>query len=235
MTDLNLLNRIQALLDKAVSTTFPAEAEALVAKAQELMTRHSIDEATLATRGRQRAEVITRSHLVEPPYATAKTRLLGAVLRNNGCRLVLHGRAVGARHCTLVGHPSDVEAAVVLYQTLVLHGVREMLRTPTPGPDNPRAFRHAFLLAFAARIGERLREAVRAATEEARGSGASTSAALVLADRVARVDAEVARLFPHLSAVRTSVSSGAGLSSGRSAADRAPLGRAVRSTPALPS
>ncbi|RST20878.1 bifunctional 3'-5' exonuclease/DNA polymerase [Streptomyces sp. WAC04770] len=45
-----MLTRIRALLAKAEATGFPEEAEALTAKAQELMARHSIDEALLAAR-----------------------------------------------------------------------------------------------------------------------------------------------------------------------------------------
>ncbi|NEA40757.1 DUF2786 domain-containing protein, partial [Streptomyces sp. SID11385] len=40
-----MLTRIRALLAKAEATGFPEEAEALTTKAQELMARHSIDEA----------------------------------------------------------------------------------------------------------------------------------------------------------------------------------------------
>lgn len=42
-----MLTRIRALLAKAEATGFPQEAEALTAKAQELMARHSVDEALL--------------------------------------------------------------------------------------------------------------------------------------------------------------------------------------------
>ena len=45
-----MLTRIRALLAKAEATGFPEEAEALSAKAQELMARHSIDEALIAAR-----------------------------------------------------------------------------------------------------------------------------------------------------------------------------------------
>lgn len=50
-----MLGRIRALLAKAEATTFPEEAEALSAKAQELMARHTVDEALLAVRGGVRA------------------------------------------------------------------------------------------------------------------------------------------------------------------------------------
>ena len=43
-----MLGRVRALLAKAESTEFPEEAEALSARAQELMARYSIDYAVLA-------------------------------------------------------------------------------------------------------------------------------------------------------------------------------------------
>ncbi|MFD0330099.1 DUF2786 domain-containing protein [Streptacidiphilus monticola] len=55
-----MLGRIRALLAKAESTDFPEEAEALSAKAQELMARHSIDAALLSARS-GRAETPPRS------------------------------------------------------------------------------------------------------------------------------------------------------------------------------
>ncbi|SCF93886.1 Protein of unknown function, partial [Streptomyces sp. Ncost-T6T-2b] len=49
-----MLTRIRALLAKAEATGFPEEAEALTTKAQELMARHTIDEALLAARTQSR-------------------------------------------------------------------------------------------------------------------------------------------------------------------------------------
>lgn len=45
--DPRVLGRVRGLLAKAESTSFAAEAEALSAKAQELMTRHAIERAVL--------------------------------------------------------------------------------------------------------------------------------------------------------------------------------------------
>jgi hypothetical protein len=229
-----IVRRIQALLDKAASTSYPAEAEALLAKAQELMTRHAIDEAALGPSDPRHGHVIARQHTVDSPYASAKTALLGAVLRANGCRLVYHGGR-GARQCTMVGHQSDLDHAVALYEVLLIQADRAMLRARRPEWEGVRSFRHAFLLGFATRIGERLRAAAEHAGEQASDCrGGST--ALVLADRRTRVDEELHRLFPHLgTARRRSASSGLGAMSGREAAERAALGRpSLASSAALP-
>jgi hypothetical protein len=215
------------MLAKAQSTEFPAEAEALMAKAQELMARHAIDEAMLQASGSGRGSDAVGSQVivVEPPYAGAKAALLGSVARANHCRLVIQGGGQGARTCVLVGHESDLAGVTTLFTALSLHATRTMLATPVPAHDGPRRFRHAFLHAFAARIGERLREATRQAEAEAGQGSPAQSVELVLRDRSDAVDRALAEQFPNLRTMRTQVSSVAGISSGRAAADTAALGQ----------
>lgn len=227
------LRRVQALLAKAESTDFPAEAETLLAKAQELMARHAIDEAMLAAAaGVARDDVITTVVVAETPYAGPKASLLHRVAAANHCRMVIQGGGRRARTCVLVGHRSDIDNVKAMFSALSLHATRAMLAASVPDDDAPRRFRHAFLLAFAWRIGERLREAARAATTEAeREHATGPSVAVVLRDRSEAVDRAIAEQFPHLRAVRTQASSHAGALSGRAAADRAPIGqRAVHGT-----
>jgi hypothetical protein len=219
------LRRVQALLAKAESTEFPAEAETLLAKAQELMSRHAIDDAMLRAAGSAEREPIdSHAVVVESPYAGPKSLLLGAVARANRCRMVIDGSGRGPRRCVLVGHRSDITGAKTMFIALSLHATRSMLAADVPPWDAPRRFRHAFLLAFAARIGERLRAADEAALADAeRKVGGSVS--LVLLDRSEAVDRAFAARFPHLRPVRVQASSRAGLESGRVAADRAALGQ----------
>jgi hypothetical protein len=220
------LRRVQALLAKAESTEFPAEAETLLAKAQELMARHAIDDAMLqAAAGARRDDIITTVVTVETPYDGPKSTLLGRVASANQCRMVIQGGRRGARTCVVVGHRTDVEGTKTLYSALSLYATRAMLSATPPLGDAPRRFRHAFLLAFAWRIGERLREAARSAVHDAESERTTgPSVALVLHDRSDAVDRALAGQFPHLRTVRTSVSSVAGLASGRAAADTAALG-----------
>ncbi|HEX2578340.1 MAG TPA: DUF2786 domain-containing protein, partial [Aquihabitans sp.] len=195
-------NRIQALLTKAESTAaeFPEEAEALLAKAQELMVRHAIDEATLSAAGRAASDrVVSDVIVVAAPYATAKASLLGSVGRANDCRVVMGRAGDGAQRCVVVGHESDLANVRSLFSALSLHAVRSMLAAPVPPYDTPRRFRHAFLLAFAGRIGERLWEAGETVRRQARAD-ASTGAgvAVVLADRSAAVDRAFRETFPRV-------------------------------------
>jgi hypothetical protein len=84
-----MLERVRALLAKAESTTFPEEAEALSAKAQELMARYSIDRALLeATSGLGVDDVSGRRLLIDDPYAKEKSLLLAEVAGANRCKAV---------------------------------------------------------------------------------------------------------------------------------------------------
>ncbi|MEO9222113.1 MAG: DUF2786 domain-containing protein, partial [Mycobacteriaceae bacterium] len=77
------LAKIRALLAKAESTDYPDEAEALTAKAQDLMTRYAIDAAVLhAKQGNNVAEEVrSRRVHIDKPYPDAKVTLLDSVAR----------------------------------------------------------------------------------------------------------------------------------------------------------
>lgn len=219
------LSRVEALLAKAESTEYPDEAEALLAKAQELMARHAIDEAMLAASGRANAsEVAIEEVRISAPYASAKASLLGSVAAVNTCRVVMTASGGGARNCQVIGHRDDLDATTTLYAALVVHATRAMLAADIPWGDTPRRFRHSFLLAFAGRVGERLRAARREAEDQVRREGA-TGVDIVLADRAHEVDRAFREAFPHTRTSRASSSSRAGHLSGRQAADQAALGQ----------
>lgn len=219
------LRRVQALLSKAESTEFPEEAEALLAKAQELMARHAIDEAMLRQTSHAPGEIASQPITIPPPYAAARSSLLGAVARANECRAVVQAARDGQQLCVLVGHRTDLDKVATLFAALSLHATRSMLAAPVPGHDTPRRFRHAFLLAFAARVGERLRLATEAARHDAGTTSSGSSVALALVERQHAVDRALAEQFPRLGTMRRSASSVAGVRSGRAAADRAALGQ----------
>lgn len=219
MTDDKVLSRVRALLAKAESTTFPEEAEALTAKAQELIARYSIDEA-MAAAPRGSSGPVLRTILVTAPYASAKISLLSAAAAVNRVRTILVGRA----KVTAVGYPEDIELVELLFTSLLVQASVAMHAADERDVQGrTRAFRHAFLLAFAGRISVRLSAAARAAEEEA---ATTHGAALVpvLIERRAAVEAAVKESFPRLERRSVSASHALGFRAGAAAADRADLG-----------
>lgn len=219
--DPRVLSRVRALLTKAESTQFEAEAEALSAKAQELMARHSVDRAVVDSHGGEGAEPLGRRIGVEAPYIDAKVLLLSEVASANRCRSVW---SRGLCFCTVFGFEPDVEAAELLYTSLLVQAGTAMraagrVRDHT-GRSRTRSFRQSFLVGFATRIGERLHEVTRSTTEQAEADhGASLLP--VLAGRSANVDEACATAFPDQVAHAPKASSDLGFFAGKLAADQA--------------
>ena len=222
--DARVLRRIRALLAKAESTEYPDEAEALTAKAQELMTRHAVDAVLLDPGGApHRADVTTRRVHVDDPYVRAKTQLLGAVADANGVRLVWYPELGIAN---LVGIPADLDAVELLFTSLLLQvGQALGAAERTAGRRSaPRSFRRAFLLGYAGRIRERLTSARERAT---RAAAAEQGVDLlpVLRSRQEAVDDAFTELFPRVRSTRSRSSMDAGgWWAGRAAADSADVG-----------
>jgi hypothetical protein len=223
MTDARVLDRVRGLLAKAESTEYPAEAEALTAKAQELMARHAID-AILVESGRPAGGPTDLRIDLPAPYAKGKFHLLAAVGAANRCRVVGSARFDWAR---VVGYPADVEAVEVLFTSLLVQATTAMLaegaQRDARGRSRTRSFRSAFLLAYAFRIGERLQEVDREATATA--AAEHPTLLPVLASREEAIDRFVEETFGRLRSTRVSVSNGEGFAAGVSAADAADLGR----------
>ncbi|SFF25759.1 Protein of unknown function [Blastococcus tunisiensis] len=213
------LRRIRGLLAKAESTEFADEAEALTAKAQELMTRHAVDAALLSPGRPGGADVRTRRVHVADPYVRAKMQLLAAVAEANDVRLVWY-QGVGIAN--LVGVRADLDAVELLFTSLLLQVAQALSVAERPGGGSAvRTFRRAFLLGYAQRIGERLQSARRQATAEA-AAERGVDLLPVLRTRQEAVETAVAELFPRVrpSRSRASVDAG-GWYAGRSAAERA--------------
>jgi hypothetical protein len=219
------LQRIRALLAKAESTTFEAEATAFTAKAQELMTRHAIDAAVLQGRsGLGDERPVTIRVPIDAPYADAKSLLLQTVAEHGRCRSVFHATLALS---SVVGFPADVAGVEVLFTSLLLQAQRALAdaarRAPAGTRTRGQSYRSAFLLAYAVRIGDRLREAnesVLATVEAEQGAGFLP----VLRSRQVAVDDLMAERFAGTtsSPVRGGYDA-AGWASGRVAADRARL------------
>jgi len=220
--DARVLHRVRGLLAKAESTTFPDEAEALTAKAQELMARHAIDAAVVAAERGRGPDVGGRRLSVDDPYAGAKAILVEAIASANRCRSVW-SKDLG--YATVFGDDGDLDAVELLYTSLLVQAARAMF-APGAGArrasaGSTRAYRQSFLVSFASRIGDRLRQAVEAATDAYADQHATLLP--VLASRRVAAEAACDESFPRVRPTTVSANDRAGWRAGREAADAAQL------------
>jgi uncharacterized membrane protein len=213
-----VLNRIRTLLAKAEATEFAAEAETFTAKAQDLMTRHAIDEALLRVAVDGPIDIRGVRVHIHNPYAGEKVSLLNQVARANRCRAVWN-KPLGL--VTVLGTPVDVDQVEMLFTSLLIQATRAMAGAGARRAgsfDRSASFRRSFLMAYAVRVGERLTESSAAAT-------ASYGAELVpvLQRQTDAVQAEFERLFPQTRTAKAGRYNAAGWEAGREAADRAHL------------
>ncbi|MGW3196681.1 DUF2786 domain-containing protein [Streptomyces sp. NPDC001118] len=215
--------RIRALLAKAEATGYPEEAEALSAKAQELMARHSVDEALLAAEAPAPDAPGACRIGVEPPYEQAKAVLLDAVAGANHCRAVWN-EPLG--FSTVVGFEADLEAVELMYTSLLVQATHAMTKAEAAqragGRKRTKTFRQSFLAAYAHRVGDRLAAAAE--------SQVTQDLLPVLATREIAVTDRLERMFPKTTTTRLrGVTDAAGWTEGARAADRAQ----VRARPRL--
>ena len=221
--DERVLAKVRGLLAKAESTTFEEEADALTAKAQELMARHAIDLAMLDADAPARSGVIARRIHVEDPYFEAKSVLLTVVAQANRCSAV---SAPQLGLVTVFGFPADLDITELLFTSLLTQATSSMVAAgrsvDRSGTSRTKSFRRTFIIAFAYRIGERLQDARQSATDDAL-STLGASLLPVLASRDEQVQARQQEMFPKVKVMRSSISNAAGWHAGREAADRATL------------
>ncbi|MDQ0762875.1 DUF2786 domain-containing protein [Streptomyces canus] len=223
--DDRMLGRIRALLAKAEATGYPEEAEALTAKAQELMARHSVDEALLDAHAPTKDAPGACRIGVEPPYEQAKAVLLDAVATANHCRAVWNEPFAFS---TVVGFEGDLAAVELLYTSLLVQAQSAMAKAEAAqragGRGRTKTFRQSFLAAYAHRVGDRLRTAAEAPVTD--------DLLPVLASREVAVTDRMDRLFPQTTTTRLrGVSDEAGWTEGARAADRAQVGHRPRLSP----
>ena len=206
-------DKIAKLLRKAEGNTTPEEAEALVAKAQELMTQYAIDEELLArARGQEVEDKVVEKHITyKGVYSAALYNIGRAVARANGCKTLI-SKMRGGTILYVVGMESDVERVKMLDASVQIQATSALVQWASDGiepwmtPMEKFKTRREFLFGFASgltlqltaarKAGERQAaeaEAARlneddAVDREAAKETASESVALVVRTRKQRVD-----------------------------------------------
>jgi len=236
-----LLDRVRKLLAKAEAEgVTPAEAQALTAKAAELMAKYGIDRALLAAERPETDHPANRIVDLDSPWAREKAHLLCGLASALRCHCILLGTGARAprrrgpsgspraQRVHLFGFTSDIERTDVLYTSVLLqmwHGLAAA-RVPDVG-TSPRAWRRSWLLGFATAVIARVREAEHAAVTAATTApgAAAERTALVLADRSLIVRRQLEQAYPVTRTARVTYS-GSGYRDGYAQGQRADIGSA---------
>jgi hypothetical protein len=221
-----LLDRVRKLLAKAEDESVtPPEAQALTAKAAELMAKYGIDRALLAADRPETDQPSNRMLDVDNPWARVKAHLLcglGSALR---CQCIMLHTTDGLKVHTF-GYSSDLERLDMLYTSVLIQMWHGLAGAQVPAwSRSPRAWRRSWLLGFATAVITRVRAAEYAATCQATDPAAASSsrAALVLADRAQVIRGEAERAYPLTRTARVTYS-GTGYRDGYAQGQRADIG-----------
>ncbi|MBV9092950.1 MAG: DUF2786 domain-containing protein [Streptosporangiaceae bacterium] len=223
-----LLDRVRKLLAKAEAEgVTPPEAEALTAKAAELMARYGIDRARLAAARPDTDRPDSRIIDIDNPWAQVRAHLLAGLAGAMRCQCVLlHASRPGAR-IHVFGYTSDLERADILYTSLLLQMARGLAGCAVPAAvRSPRAWRRSWLLGFVTAVVARVRAAEdRAAASAEADPDSGPGTALVLADRAVVIKRQVERAYPIMRKTRITYS-GNGYRAGYAQGERADIGSA---------
>jgi hypothetical protein len=226
-SDNTLLERVRKLLAKTEATgVTPAEAEALTAKAAELMTRYGIDRALLAAARPETDHPADRVITVPNPWGRVQAHLLCGLASAMRCQcIILTGAAPGTR-IHVFGYASDIERAGVLYTSVLVQMWQGLAAAKVPAwARSPRAWRRSWLLGFATAVIVRVRAAEQHATTTATAprAGSGTGAALVPADRTQVIGRAVKRAYPVTRTAKVTYT-GSGYGTGYAKGQQADLG-----------
>jgi hypothetical protein len=224
-----LLARVRKLLAKAEDAgVTPEEAQALTAKAAELMAKYGIDRALLAARRPETDRPADRVIDVDNPWARVQAHLLCGLASALRCQCVILARTGPGSRIHVFGYSSDIERTDVLYTSLLVQMWQGLAVAQVPGwARSPRAWRRSWLLGFATAVVTRVRAAEEAATRQATApaAGSGSQTALVLADRALVIRHNIKQAYPVTRKSHVTYS-GNGYGAGYTQGQRADIGTA---------
>lgn len=233
----DLLDRVRKLLAKAEDDgCTPEEAEALTAKAAELMARYGIDRALLGALRPETDSAGDRVFDLDNPWAAVKAHLLAGLASALRCQCILLSRREPGSRVHVFGYLSDLERADILFTSLLVQMARALASQPVPGyGGGAKAWRRSWMLGYASAVVARVRaaeEAALASAADAPAPAGGPSAALVLADRALTVRRQAEQAYPRTRRARVTYT-GNGYADGYREGQKADIGGAkLRSRPA---
>lgn len=201
MSDTNLtdeqerwLDKVQKLLAKAERAGTPEEAEVFAGKAQELMTKHALDEMMLRAAGQSQDGIHQTRIKLKTTVWQGDLELISNIADQNDVH-VSYSTHPGAVYVTLTGFRSDVEMVEMMFASLLLQVIaaerQAMKARKVDGVQtiaNPRNFKKSFRIGFAHAVWKRLKEARDTTQAEAVRQDTTGTMALVIVEKTEQVD-----------------------------------------------
>jgi hypothetical protein len=171
-------DKIRGLLAKARNTPYPEEANLFLAKASEMMAKHSISEAMLADK---RTDEINELVISVGKYHVQKCTVLVGVVKAFGCHAVsLSSRGRGVYG--IVGFQSDLDMVQALMESLGFQLDRELLTVKGTYGIPTKSARVSFAHEWSRTVSDRIAAFYDSAVEEAVAESSSTALVLVSRD-----------------------------------------------------
>lgn len=187
-----VVDKIRKLLAKAESTTFEGEADAFLAKAQELMVQHAIDEEEIRRSGnRPTEEIVVRTIQIRQniPRTKPLRQLLNIIASSFNCRMWY---VPGTKNNYVAGFESDTIFVEMLFYSVQMQQHSALLREyekakadyeAMGSPFRKTVWRRSFIEGYINRVCVRIWERYKK-VDETHGTGTS----IVLRNRKSVVD-----------------------------------------------
>ena len=225
LVNMEMPEKIRALLAKASNTPYEEEAASFFAKAQELMEKYAIDEESLWAGVHGAAEKpIVETMTFKGDSAQDKFALYTYIAKYNRC-IAWKTRNPDGRTKTInmsvAGYPSDIVFISTLFTSMLLQmNVAMVMAMIDEGGDVSRTWKISFTQGYTYRLGQRMAEAYMARQTNSPGTELVLAREHKVKDFVTN---DLGLSFTTSKAKRRNIDHD-GYSSGRSAADKADLG-----------
>lgn len=207
--------------------TPPGEAEAMMAKAMQIMAQYEIDETLArAVHGGTADDPIVRDdYIFHLAYARAFAAKLGVLAEILGCHAVMSNMRNGDYQVHLFGRRSVIDRLKFLYPSLTAQCANQMLaRARELDRNGDRAFKRSFIYGFCEQVLIRMRELMER-QRQTLDPAQSGQYALVLVSDLEQAATLRDKAFPKTAPVVISSSSRIGFRLGDAAGQRADLGQ----------
>lgn len=226
MTQDDLIRKINALLAKAESTTYPEEAKSFFAKANQLMIEYSVNAHQLRSKNQSEKPIQVNFEYARSHYLSAgKKAVIVIAARACGVAIILRPDLKGNEGhklsiwCTLIGFKDDIDITQSLFLSLMIQAQGSMTVTAY-------VEKTGYLMGFAFAVKERFNQMQRQSSEV-------SSTAIVLRSRDNEVMDAMHGFFPHLAKSKSMRNTNAtGMKAGREAGSQADIGlKKIRISP----